>query len=215
MTRYSTEPIDKEAYKQRFDRFYARFARLYDALVRMLPFWRRWLSRAVPHIRGPRVLEVSFGTGCLLTRYAGAVEAHGVDLNPRMVAVARRNLRRAGLAADLRRGDVEALPYPDGTFDTVVDTMAFSGYPDGHRALAEMLRVLKPDGRLVLIDVGYPTDGNRPATWLTRLWMLSGDLIRDMDALFAAFDLDVSHEAIGGWGSTRLWVATRPPPARG
>ena len=87
--------------------------------------------------------------------------------------------------------------------------MAFSGYPDGHRALAEMLRVLKPDGRLVLIDVGYPTDGNRLGTWLTRCWMLSGDLIRDMDALFAAFDLDVSHEAIGGWGSTHLWVATR------
>ncbi len=68
MPRYSTEPIDGEAYKRQFDRYYSRFARLYDRLVKLLPFWGHLLSRALPSIEGPRVLEVSFGTGYLLTQ---------------------------------------------------------------------------------------------------------------------------------------------------
>jgi ubiquinone/menaquinone biosynthesis C-methylase UbiE len=209
MSRYSREPADRAGYRRGFDRFYTRIARIYDLFVKAVPLWRSWLRRTLPKLKGPRVLEASFGTGYLLTRYAGRVEAHGVDLNARMVAVAQENLRRAGLTADLRQGDVEALPYPDASFDTVLSTMAFSGYPDGRAALAEMLRVMKPDGRLVLIDVGYPSDANRLGTWLTRGWMLTGDLIRDMDALFRDVGLEVEDEEIGGWGSIHLWVATR------
>jgi ubiquinone/menaquinone biosynthesis C-methylase UbiE len=210
MARYSTEPADKQAFTRRFDRLYTRTARLYDVFVRATPIWRGFLETALPMLKGPRVLEVSFGTGYLLTRYAGRFEAHGVDLNRRLLAVARRNLRRAGLEADLRQGNVEALPFPDGAFDTVLCTEAFSGYPDGRAAMAEMVRVLAPDGRLVIIDIGYPSDGNRLGTWLTRLWMATGDLVRDMDALFRSFGLTVSHDEIGAWGSMHRWVATRP-----
>ena len=64
-----------------FDRRYSRFARAYDLAVKLLPTWRRWLSHALPHIQGPRVLEVSPGTGWLLTQYAGSVVAHAIDLN--------------------------------------------------------------------------------------------------------------------------------------
>ena len=62
--------------------------------------------------------------------------------------------------------------------------MAFSGYPDGHKALSELARVLRPNGRLVIIDVNYPADANRLGTALVELWKRSGDLIRDMHALF-------------------------------
>ncbi len=213
MPSYSTEPVEREGYRRQWDRFYTRTARLYDLFVRVTPVWRRWLRAALPHLKGPRVLEVSFGTGYLLTRYAGRLEAHGIDINARMLAVARKNLRRAGLTAELRQGDVEALPYPDASFDTVLSTMAFSGYPDGRAALAEMLRVLKSDGRLVLIDIGYPSDGNRVGTWVNTFTMATGDVIRDMDALFDAFGLRVRDREIGGWGSVHLWVATRESPA--
>ena len=174
-----------------------------------MPVWRRWLRHALPHLKGPRVLEVSFGTGWLLTQYAGRFEAHGVDLNRRIVAIAGATLHRAGLQAELRQGNVEALPYPDGSFDTVLCTMAFSGYPDGRAALAEMRRVLRPDGRLVLIDVNYPADGNRLGTWAVELWKWAGDLIRDLNALFAEFGLAATDDEIGGWGSVHLYVATR------
>lgn len=206
---YSEEPDDAGAFTQSHDRAYTRFAALYDLAVKALPVWKAWLRRALPHIRGPRVLETSFGTGYLLTQYAGRFETHGLDYNHRMVEVARRNLAGCGLAADLLRGDAHALPYRDACFDTVLNTMAFSGYADAKAALGEMRRVLRPGGRIVMIDVGYPTDGNWLGTRLASAWKLTGDLLRDMDALFHDFSLDASHEEIGGWGSIHLYVATK------
>lgn len=101
------------------------------------------------------------------------------------------------------------LPYPDRFFDTVLCTMAFSGYPDSHVALGEMVRVLAPDGRLVLIDVNYPADGNRLGTFWTEPWKRAGDLVRDMAGLFRAAGLDHSDDEIGGSGSIHLYLATR------
>ena len=209
--RYSADPVDPWAYTVANDRLYTRFARLYDVMVKASPFWRRWLRSALPAIQGPRVLEVSFGTGWLLTQYAGRYRTDGIDLNPALVAVAQRNLARAGIHADLRQGSVEALPYPDATFDTVVNTLAFSGYPDAAAAAAELARVLKPGGRLVLIDINYPRDGNRLGTALVeRLWKPLGDLIRDVPARLSNEGLSVEDDEIGGWGSVHRYVATRP-----
>ena len=89
----------------------------------------------------------------------------------------------------------------NGPVDCVLNTMAFSGYPDGRKALRELLRVLKPAGRLVLIDINYPADGNRLGTWLTECWRYAGDLIRDMSGLFREFSLEHTDQEIGGWGS--------------
>ena len=69
--RYSTGPVDKQSFTAEFDRFYTRFARLYEILIKLFPVWRRWISYVLPHIRGPRVLEVSFGTGYLLDLFDG------------------------------------------------------------------------------------------------------------------------------------------------
>ena len=210
MTRqYSIEPADPQEFTGRFDRFYSRFASVYDALVKLGPIWKSWLAHALPHVQGPRVLEVSCGTGYLLTQYAGRVQASAVDLNEKMVEITTKNLRRAGLTADVQRADVEALPYADETFDTVVNTMSFSGYPNGRAALQEMSRVLKPGGRLVLIDVGYPDDENKLGTLLTELWRRSGDLIRDMETLLHEAGFDYRKKAIGGFGSMHLYLAIK------
>jgi len=159
----------------------------------------------------PRVLEVSIGTGWLLTQYAGQHRTDGIDLNPKLLDVARRNLARAGVHADLRLGTVEALPYPDATFDTVVNTMAFTGYPDGAVAAAELARVLTPGGRMVLIDINYPRNGNRIGTLLVdRFWKPFGDLIRDIPALLSDAGLEVRDDEIGGWGSIHRYLATKP-----
>ena len=212
--RYSAEPEDSIGFTKKHDRYYTVFAGLYDSAVRRLPVWKTWLERAVPHIQGPRVLEVSFGTGYLLARYAERAEAHGVDYNRTMVERARENLLRSGSTAALIQANVESLPYRDGTFDSLVNTMAFSGYPDGRRALAEMKRVLRPGGKLILIDFGYPRDRNRIGTRLAALWKLTGDLIRDMGRLFEELDLDYSDEEIGASGSVHLYVARKSSPPR-
>lgn len=206
---YSTEPEDKKRYTAQYDRFYSRFASIYDWFIKVFPTWRNWIRHAVPFIEGPRVLEVSFGTGYLLTQYADRFQTFAADYNRKIATLARDNIRRRGIPANIQVADVEALPYRDASFDTIVNTMAFSGYPDGKLALSEIIRVLKPAGCLVMIDINYPLDGNRSGMVLTRAWKTGGDIIRDMDDLFTQFNFQYTDEEIGGFGSVHLYVARK------
>lgn len=206
---YSTEPDDKERFTREFDRTYTLIAGVYDLAVKVLPVWKSWLRQALPHIQGPRVLEVSFGTGYLLTQYADRFETHGIDYNEKLVSVAGGNLKKKGLTANLQKGNVESLPYDDETFDCIVNTMAFTAYPDGVKAMSEFHRVLKPGGKLVLIDIDYPADRNWLGMRMTRLWAALGDILRDMGALFRRFDFDYTDREIGGFGSVHLYVAEK------
>ena len=206
---YSEEPADTKAFQETFDNFYTRTARLYDLGVKILPMWKTWLKRALPHIQGRRVLEVSFGTGYLLMQYASRFETHGVDINARMLAVAKRNLEKRGMCADLKQGNVEQLPYLDEYFDTVISTMALSGYPDGERAMSEIRRVLRPGGRLILIDVNYPADHNRLGMRLSSFWRHLGDIIRDVGKLLEDHGFDYEDREIGGFGSIHMYICQK------
>ena len=203
------EPGNPGRFTQRNDRLYTRLARLYDWLVRTFPLWRRWLGQGLSWIEGPLVLEVSFGTGYLLTRYAERVQAYAIDLNRRMANIAHQKLIRRGIRAHLQIANVESLPYPHASFHNIVCTMAFSGYPDGLAALAELDRVLKPGGRLILIDVNEPGDKNLPGMTLALLWRALGDIIRDMNTLLDAYGFQVQDDEIGGFGTVHCYVATK------
>lgn len=204
---YSQDPQNAEKYRQRFDRFYTAAAGVYDFLVKVgLPFWKRWLDHALPYIRGRRVLEVSFGTGYLLTKITFKYETYGIDYNLRMVQTAWRNLESKNLVAGLSQADVVRLPFDTGFFDTIVSTMAFTGYPDGAKALTEIKRVLRPGGILIIIDINYPSDENWLGMILTRGWQASGDLIRDMGRLFDQCGLISRDLEIGGFGSVHLYL---------
>jgi len=206
---YSPEPENQKGFTAEFDSFYTRFSGMYDFLVKLLPVWKNWLKCTLPHIQGPRVLEVSFGTGYLLTQYADRFQTFGIDYNAAMIQTAKRNLQRRGLSAFLQQADVTHLPYANHSFDTLVNTMAFSGYPDGIAALTEMGRVLKPGGKLVMIDIDYPKNRNRLGGALTKFWMASGDIIRDMDKLFEELGWEFQEEEIGGFGSVHLYVSEK------
>ena len=206
---YSPEPIDKGAFTQKFDQTYGRMARIYDVVVKVFPIWRNWITQAVPHIVGSKVLEISFGTGYLLTQYAHQYDTYGIDYNWALTHIARQNLERAGMQASLQQADVAHLPYRSEMFDTVINTMAFTGYPDGAKAMAEIYRVLKPTGRLLLVDINYPQDRNGLGMALTRFWANSGDLIRDMNQLLEDAGFRYRDEEIGGFGSVHLYVGTK------
>ena len=98
------------------------------------------------------VLEVAVGTGLNLPHYPAGVALTGVDLSPAMLGIARERAAELGRAIKLVEGDAQALPFPDAAFDTVVCTLGLCGFPDERAALAEMHRVLRPGGTLLLLD---------------------------------------------------------------
>lgn len=209
LTPNSSEPNNPQAYTRSMDQAYTWFAGVYDLIVKILPVWRSWIGHVLPHIQGQKVLEVSFGTGYLLTKYASQHETFGLDYNHKLIKTARNNLSRDNQTAPLCQGSVEALPYPSNHFDTIVNTMAFTGYPDGHKAMAELHRVLKPGGRLVMVDIGYPASGRKAGMLMARSWAALGDILRNMGPLFTAHDFDFKTTEIGGFGSVHLHIAIK------
>ncbi|MDD9375676.1 methyltransferase domain-containing protein [Streptomyces sp. ZAF1911] len=138
---------------ERLRRYWDAHARSYD---RQMRFFERTLfgeNRAwVCSQATGEVLEVAIGTGLNLPLYPPGVHLTGIEWSRQMLALARRRADELGLVADLREGDAQALPFPDAAFDSVVCTLALCAIPDEQRAIAEMSRVLKPGGRLLLLD---------------------------------------------------------------
>jgi len=99
-----------------------------------------------------QVLEVAIGTGLNLAHYPAGVRLTGVEWSPAMLDIARRRAGQLGRAVDLRPGDAQALAFPGACFDTVVCTFSLCAIPDDRQAVAEMARVLRPGGLLLLAD---------------------------------------------------------------
>ena len=113
------------------------------------------------------VLEVAVGTGRNLPFYPDGVRLTGVDWSPAMLGIARERAVALGRDADLRPGDAQALDFPDGSFDTVLCALGLCTIPDDRRAVTEMARVLRPGGRLLLVDhVAASARALRAAQWL-------------------------------------------------
>ncbi|WP_117213526.1 class I SAM-dependent methyltransferase [Allorhizocola rhizosphaerae] len=98
------------------------------------------------------VLEVAIGTGRNLSYYPAGVQITGVEISPAMLDLARRRAAELGVAAKLIEGDAEELGFADNTFDTVVCALSLCSIPDSAKAVREMARVLKPGGKLLLLD---------------------------------------------------------------
>ncbi len=148
-----------------FDAIAAR----YDLLNRILSMgidvgWRRKAARLADVPANGRVLDVATGTADLAIALASATPTAtviGVDPSRGMLAVGSAKVQARGLAerVSLAEGDALALPYPDATFDAVTIAFGIRNVPDRPRALAEMARVLKPGGRLVVLELGEPRRG--------------------------------------------------------
>lgn len=105
-----------------------------------------------------RSLEIGAGTGffTLNLKLAGLIdEATVTDISPRMVDVAKKNAANLGFMIDGQAADAEDLPFDDNSFDVVVGHAVIHHIPDVHKAFTEMLRVLRPGGRIVIC--GEPT----------------------------------------------------------
>jgi ubiquinone/menaquinone biosynthesis C-methylase UbiE len=99
-----------------------------------------------------RVLELACGTARNLPFYRSDVELTGIELSPQMLAIGQQRAQQLDRLADLRLGDVQALDFPDESFDTVTCTLGFCTIPDTGAAAAEAFRVLRPGGQLLLLE---------------------------------------------------------------
>jgi ubiquinone/menaquinone biosynthesis C-methylase UbiE len=139
------------------------FLPLYDPFTRLFGFdgvRRALIDQAAlqPHFR---VLDVGCGTGTLailVKRLHPAIQVVGLDPDPRVLARARRKAERAGVSVQFDRGFSDALGYPDRAFDRVFSSMMFHHLDEGDKepTLREIRRVLKPGGRLELLDFAGP-----------------------------------------------------------
>jgi SAM-dependent methyltransferase len=113
------------------------------------------------------VLEVAIGTGLNLPYYSAGVRLTGLDLSAEMLSIADERARSLGRSIGLHEGDAQALPFSDKSFDTVISTYAMCSVPNVARVVSEMKRVMKPGGRLILVDhIGSTV---KPILWLQRL----------------------------------------------
>ena len=98
------------------------------------------------------VLEIAVGTGRNLEYYPPGIQLIGIDLSPRMIAIAQQRALALGRQADLRVGDAQALDISDESVDTVISMLALCSIPDDRKAVSEVKRVLRPGGRFILME---------------------------------------------------------------
>lgn len=163
----------------------------YDSLNHILSLdvdkiWRRRALKRIVDAPAPvRVLDLACGTGDFSIAIAKAVgepsrttssatgsHVTGVDLSEGMLAVMREKVGKAGLAdmISIEEGDGEALRFPDNTFDRVTIAFGIRNFENREKGLREMLRVLKPGGRLVILELSRPE--NKVIRWFYDLYFL-------------------------------------------
>jgi demethylmenaquinone methyltransferase / 2-methoxy-6-polyprenyl-1,4-benzoquinol methylase len=153
---------------------FAGLPRFYDRMGAVLslgqdPRWRRALVRAVDPRPGQRILDVATGTGMVafaLAAGADDVEVVGLDQSEAMLSVARaRNEASGHGGVSFEQGEAEHLPFPDATFDALSFTYLLRYVDDPATTLRELARVVKPGGRIAMLEFGVPSRPRLRALW--------------------------------------------------
>ena len=156
--------IEKAAVRQ----VYARWAPFYNATFGgLVSRYRRHVRAAVDACQARDVLEIGVGTGGSLHHYPKGTSVIGIDMCEEMLEKAREKVAKGVDAkVDLRLGDGERLAFPDESFDLVVMLFVVSVTPEPKALLDEVARVLRPGGRVLIIN---HFAGVRGIAWVERL----------------------------------------------
>ena len=135
--------------QQRYD----RIAPVYDLCERPMEYRvQKWRGDLWEQVSGKRILEIGAGTGKNVNFYPCGATVTAIDLSQKMLDQARNKAHNRGAEVEFRLADVQCLPYPDNSFDVAVATFVFCSVPDPVQGLREVRRVLKPGGRLFLLE---------------------------------------------------------------
>lgn len=156
------------AKKEGIRRLFNNIASDYDRLNHILSLnidkgWRRKAVQEIADKESPvMVLDVACGTGDFTIEIAKAVvngsEVIGVDISEGMMEIGKKKIMKAGVAAEMSVADCEALPYDNNTFDRISVGFGVRNFEHLELGLSEMFRVLKPDGKLVILELSLPSN---------------------------------------------------------
>lgn len=175
-----------------FHYFYHELAWTYDLVAALVSVgrWGHWRKAILAHTRGPRVLEIGFGTGHLQVELSrSSFVSFGLDESRQMAQIALANMARNRLSPALSCGLAQALPFAAHSFDGAVITFP-SEYIFDVRSLAELQRVMKPSGRLVVVPMAWITGKtvlDRAAKWLFRFTGQTENIAENLEDKFRLF----------------------------
>jgi phosphatidylethanolamine/phosphatidyl-N-methylethanolamine N-methyltransferase len=156
---------------------YKRWAPIYDLTFGRVTDTGRKHATAVANAAGGAVLEVGVGTGLALPHYDPSLQVTGIDFSNDMLARARAKVAEENLThvRDLRQMDARHMDFPDNSFDTVVAMHLISVVPDPEQVMAEMARVCRPGGQILLVNHFARDEGW--LAWLERKFAPFADLM--------------------------------------
>jgi demethylmenaquinone methyltransferase / 2-methoxy-6-polyprenyl-1,4-benzoquinol methylase len=148
-------------------RLFGRIARVYDPMNRLMSFGldRRWRAFAARYLAlGTGELGLDLGTGtadlsiAVIRRSGPGTRMIGMDITPEMLEVGRRKVARLGLqdVIELRVGDAEQIDLPDNSVDGCCSAFTVRNLSDIRQGFREMLRVVRPGGRVVCLEISHP-----------------------------------------------------------
>jgi demethylmenaquinone methyltransferase/2-methoxy-6-polyprenyl-1,4-benzoquinol methylase len=192
---YQSVPRADKANRVRgvFDSVASRYDLMNDLMSGgMHRLWKRYAISQAAVRRGQRVLDLAGGTGDLALAFARQVGASGqvvlADINAKMLREGRRRLVDAGVAGNLAiaQVDAEQLPFASASFDCITIAFGLRNVTHKERALASMLRVLKPGGKLLVLEFSKPAAALQPAydVYSFKVLPLLGKLVAKDDASY-------------------------------
>jgi demethylmenaquinone methyltransferase/2-methoxy-6-polyprenyl-1,4-benzoquinol methylase len=163
----SVKPYKEErsSKKQQVANMFNNIAGKYDFLNHFLSMgidklWRKNAINSLKHLKAPHILDVATGTGdlAIMAHKLLGAKVTGVDISVEMLKVAEKKINEQGLdnVISVAEGDSENLPFDDNTFDAVTVAFGVRNYENLHKGLLEMARVLKPGGRMVILEFSRP-----------------------------------------------------------
>ncbi|MEI7731617.1 MAG: methyltransferase domain-containing protein [Verrucomicrobiota bacterium] len=195
-------------------RCYSLGAPVYDLLVRGFRPWRRRSLELLALQPGEKVLLIGAGTGEDLEFLPSGVRVTAIDLTPAMLDRLKKRAVRLNLQVDARVMDGHQLAFPDATFDVVILHLILAVIPDPVRCAREAARVLRPGGRVTILDKFLP-DG-RPLPLAIRLLapvigFFGTEINRQLGPILAGTDLDITRqEPLGMRGFFKIVLARKP-----
>ncbi|MBD3671286.1 MAG: bifunctional demethylmenaquinone methyltransferase/2-methoxy-6-polyprenyl-1,4-benzoquinol methylase UbiE [Gammaproteobacteria bacterium] len=166
-THFGYEEVDWKEKQGRVAGVFHSVANKYDVMNDVMSFgihrlWKRYTIEMSGVRKGQRVLDLAGGTGDLAGKFASLVGPEGevvlADINASMLSEGRDRMVNEGHVGNLRFAQVnaETLPFPDNHFDCITIAFGLRNVTDKDKALASMLRVLKPGGRLLVLEFSKP-----------------------------------------------------------